>query len=99
MVPVYWNRQRHGHENALSIYLPRSKTTWVFVNLHACIGTFNAWLAHELGHCYTLHRLAADEGELFAERFAQALLFPPAAAARAAAELGKVSGDEALRLL
>ncbi|MGP2481110.1 hypothetical protein ACTUM2_14680, partial [Listeria monocytogenes] len=49
--------------------------------------------------CYPLHRLAADEGELFAERFAQALLFPPAAAARAAAELGKVSGDEALRLL
>lgn len=99
MVPVYWNRQRHGHENALSIYLPRSKTTWVFVNLHAPIGSFNAWLAHELAHCYTLHRLAADEGELFAERFAQVLLFPPAAAARAAAELGKVSGDEALRVL
>ncbi|WP_413458335.1 helix-turn-helix domain-containing protein [Herbaspirillum huttiense] len=99
MVPVYWNRQRHGHENALSIYLPRSKTTWVFVNLHASIGSFNAWLAHELGHCYTLHRLSAEEGELFAERFAQALLFPPAAAARAAAELATVSGDEALRLL
>lgn len=99
LVPVYWNRQRHGHENALSIFLPRSKTTWVFVNLHASIDAFNTWLAHELAHCYTLHRLSAEEGELFAEQFARTLLFPPDAAARAAAELSGASAEQSLRLV
>lgn len=44
---------------------------------------FNYWLAHELGHCYTLHVLQGQAGEDFAERFAQELLFPLEAAAEA----------------
>lgn len=97
LVPVYWNQQRQGHENALSIYLPRSKSAWVFVNLYSRIDEFNAWLAHELAHCYTLHALPSEEGELFAERFAQSLLFPLSAAARAAAEMSGTPVDQALR--
>jgi transcriptional regulator with XRE-family HTH domain/Zn-dependent peptidase ImmA (M78 family) len=83
LVPVPWGKERDGHENALSVYLPESKTSWVVFNLNAKNDDFNYWLAHELGHCYTLHALQGDDGEEFAERFAQELLFPLEAAAEA----------------
>jgi len=83
LVPVPWGKERDGHENALSVYLPESKTSWVVFNLNAKNDDFNYWLAHELGHCYTLHTLQGDEGEEFAERFAQELLFPLEAASEA----------------
>ncbi|TYQ01585.1 UNVERIFIED_ORG: transcriptional regulator with XRE-family HTH domain [Zoogloea ramigera] len=83
LVPVFWGKERDGHENALSVYLPDSKTSWVVFNLNAKNDDFNYWLAHELGHCYTLHTLQGDDGEEFAERFAQELLFPIEAAAEA----------------
>jgi transcriptional regulator with XRE-family HTH domain/Zn-dependent peptidase ImmA (M78 family) len=85
LVPVPWGKERDGHENALSIYLPESKTSWIVFNLNAKNDDFNYWLAHELGHCYTLHTLQGDDGELFAERFAQELLFPLEVAAEALA--------------
>lgn len=80
LVPVFWGKERSGHENALSVLLPDSNTNWVVFSLNAKNDDFNYWLAHELGHCYTLHALRDDDGELFAERFAQELLFPLAAA-------------------
>lgn len=76
LVPVLWGGEKDGHENALSVYLPESKVSWVVFNLNAKSDDFNYWLAHELGHCYTLHALRDSEGEKFAERFAQDLLFP-----------------------
>jgi len=80
LAPVLWGEERVGHENALSVYLPDSKTSWVVLSLNARIDDFNYWLAHELGHCYTLHELHGEDGESFAERFAQELLFPHSAA-------------------
>lgn len=76
LVPVLWSGEKIGHENALSIYLPESKSSWVVLSLNAHNDDFNYWLAHELGHCYSLHSLRDEEGEAFAERFAQELLFP-----------------------
>jgi len=74
LVPVFWgDKKQHG--NALHIYLPDSKTTWVFLNLDSNIIDFNFWMAHELGHALS-PSLGREEGEDFAEAFAQALLFP-----------------------
>ncbi|OWJ55943.1 helix-turn-helix domain-containing protein [Paraburkholderia caledonica] len=76
LIPVLWGEDRVGHENALSVYLPETKSSWVVFSLNARSDDFNYWLAHELAHCYTLHALQGDDGERFAERFAQELLFP-----------------------
>lgn len=91
LVPVLWGASKDGHENALSVYLPDSKTSWVVFSLNAYDDDFNYWLAHELGHCYTLHALQGDEGEQFAERFAQELLFPYEVAVDA---LAAIKSDE-----
>lgn len=87
LVPVLWSGDKAGHENALSVYLPESKMSWVVFSLNARNDDFNYWLAHELGHCYTLHALQGDDGEKFAERFAQELLFPLEAAFDALADI------------
>jgi transcriptional regulator with XRE-family HTH domain/Zn-dependent peptidase ImmA (M78 family) len=87
LVPVRWDGDRTGHENALSVYLPDSKSSWVVFSLNARNDDFNYWLAHELGHCYSLPMLVGDEGEDFAELFAQELLFPTDAANTAVEEI------------
>ena len=87
LVPVRWAGDRTGHENALSVYLPDSKSSWVVFSLNARNDDFNYWLAHELAHCYTLHVLSGDTGEDFAEIFAQELLFPTDAATAAIDEI------------
>jgi transcriptional regulator with XRE-family HTH domain len=76
LVPVFWGGDCEGHENALSIYLADSASSWVVFNLGCREDDFKYWLAHELGHCLTLHALQGDAGEAFAEKFAQYLLFP-----------------------
>jgi transcriptional regulator with XRE-family HTH domain len=76
LVPVMWDGEKAGHENALSVYLPASRTSFVVFNLISRIDDFNYWLAHELAHCYSLHTLQDDEGEVFCEQFARELLFP-----------------------
>ncbi len=91
LVPVLWGTEKIGHENALSVYLPGSKISWVIFSLNARDDDFNYWLAHELGHCYTLHNLQGDKGENFAERFAQELLFPYEVAVDA---LGDIKADK-----
>jgi len=82
IIPVLWgDKEQHG--NALNIHLPDSKTTWVYLNLDSKLVDFKFWMAHELGH--SLAPMLGDgneEGELFAEAFAQALLFPEADAQR-----------------
>lgn len=86
LVPVLWDKTKDGHENALSVLLPDSRTSWVLFSLNAKDDDFNYWLAHELGHCYSLHILRDNEGEAFAEAFAQELLFPSDVAERALVE-------------
>lgn len=80
LVPVLWTGDLSGHENALSVLLPDTRTSFVIFSLNAKNDDFNYWLAHELGHCYSLHALRDADGEIFAERFAQELLFPLPAA-------------------
>jgi transcriptional regulator with XRE-family HTH domain len=80
IVPVLWGASQH-HGNALNIHLPDSGVTWVFVNLDSNGIDFKFWMAHELGHALA-PTLSGEEGENFADAFAQALLFPDANAAR-----------------
>jgi transcriptional regulator with XRE-family HTH domain len=75
IVPVLWGH-RKGHENAIHIYLPKTATTWVYLNLDTRMADLKFWLAHELGHTYTFTTLPGDAGEDFADGFAGALLFP-----------------------
>ncbi len=78
IVPVLWGH-RSGHENAIHIFLPKTSTTWVYLNLDTRLADLKFWLAHELGHTYTFSTLQGDEGEDFADGFAGALLFPQSA--------------------
>jgi transcriptional regulator with XRE-family HTH domain len=90
IVPVLWGERQH-HGNALNIYLPDSQTTWVFLNLDSNAVDFKFWMAHELGHSLA-PELVNDDGEDFADSFAQALLFPEPHAARLREDLQPVSG-------
>lgn len=76
MVPVLWGVDKEEHENALTVYLPESKTSWVVLNLGCKQDDYKYWLAHEYGHCLTLHGLSEADGEVFAETFAQHMVFP-----------------------
>ncbi len=76
LIPVLWGDKKR-HENALHIFLPDSKTTWVYLNLDVNIHDFKFWMAHELGHSLTPN-LTGEEAEDFADAFAGALLFPQA---------------------
>ncbi len=81
LIPVFHGRREH-HENALHIFLPTSKTTWIFFNLDSNLHDFKFWMAHELGHVLS-QSLTGDSAEDFADIFAQALLFPEMQAKRA----------------
>ena len=82
LVPVMWG-QKTRHENALHIYLPDSKTTWIYLNLDSHFHDFKFWMAHELGHVLAVDLLTTEtmeQAEDFSDAFAGALLFPEAAA-------------------
>jgi len=81
LIPVFHGKCEH-HENALHIFLPTSKTTWIFLNLDSNLHDFKFWMAHELGHVLS-PSLTGDSAEDFADIFAQALLFPEIQARRA----------------
>jgi len=74
LIPVFHGQKDH-HENALHIYLPNSRTTWIYLNLDSNIHDFKFWMAHELGHVLS-PSLAGESAEDFADAFSQALLFP-----------------------
>jgi transcriptional regulator with XRE-family HTH domain len=74
LIPVLWGK-KNRHENAIHLFLPESRTTWVYLNLDVNIHDFKFWMAHELGHTL-VPDLRGDEGEDFADAFAAALLFP-----------------------
>lgn len=88
IIPALWGgKQNHG--NALNIHLPDSQTTWVFVNLDSNALDFKFWMAHELGHSLAPD-LGGEPGEDFADRFAQALLFPQPQVEKLREELQKL---------
>jgi transcriptional regulator with XRE-family HTH domain len=95
LVPVLWGLNKENHENALSVYLPESKTSFVVFNLGCKSDDFKYWLAHEYGHCLSLHKLQDSDGEKYAERFAQCLVFPAAAAAECLQAVRRASGQTA----
>jgi transcriptional regulator with XRE-family HTH domain len=72
IIPVFWG-DRDQHENALHIYLLKTMTTWIYLNLDSRIHDFKFWMAHELGHVKS-PALKGDDAEDFAEDFAGALL-------------------------
>jgi len=74
IIPVLWKENRR-HVNALRVYLPESMSTWIYLNLNTKLYDFKFWMAHELGHVLApdLHN---EEGEVFSDSFAGALLFP-----------------------
>jgi transcriptional regulator with XRE-family HTH domain len=74
IIPVFWG-EKSKHENALHIFLPKSKITYIFLNLDTKVFDFKFWIAHELGHILAPN-LKEEESEDFADNFAGALLFP-----------------------
>ncbi len=78
IIPVFWGT-RDQHENALHIYLPKTMTTWIYLNLDSRIHDFKFWMAHELGHVKSPD-LKGDDAEDFADGFAGALLINKEAA-------------------
>ncbi len=74
IIPILAGNKKN-HENALHIYLPKSATNWVYVNLDTNELDFKFWLVHELGHILT-PQLHDDYAEEFADNFAGAFLFP-----------------------
>jgi len=72
IIPVFWGN-KSNHENALYIYLPRSRTTWIYLNLDSKMHDFKFWMAHELGHVKA-PCLENEVAEDFADLFAGALL-------------------------
>ena len=88
LIPVFHGQREH-HENALHIFLPTSKTTWIFLNLDSNLHDFKFWMAHELGHVLS-PSLTGDSAEDFADIFAQALLFPEMQAKRAYMSLNRL---------
>jgi hypothetical protein len=44
LIPVFHGRREH-HENAFHIFLPASKTTWIFLNLDSNLHDFKFWIA------------------------------------------------------
>lgn len=93
LIPVLWGNKKR-HKNATHIYLPDSRTTWVYLNLDVNVHDFKFWMAHELGHCL-IPQLRGDEAEDFADAFAGALLFPHELASGAHKKLVRLSGDQA----
>jgi transcriptional regulator with XRE-family HTH domain len=74
LIPVLWG-EKEKEDNALSVFLPKSQTTWVYLNIDAKVHDFKFWMSHELAHILiTLDN--SKESEAFMDSFAQALLLP-----------------------
>lgn len=88
LIPALWGR-KENHGNALHIHLPKSGTTWIYLNLDSNFHDFNFWMAHELGHVLS-QKFEGDEAEDFSDAFAQALLFPEKCAERTYEEVRSI---------
>ena len=99
LVPVLWGLDKENHENALSVYLPDTESSFVVFNIGCKSEDYLYWLSHEFGHCLSLHSLQGKEGEDYAELFAQQFLFTSAAAAICSEEIGTRKGEAAFRII
>lgn len=97
LIPVLWGKKGH-HENATHIYLPDSRTTWIYLNLDVQAHDFLFWMAHELGHCFSPD-LQGENAEDFADAFAGALLFPRDLASRAYSQIAQKQPGRQINLL
>ena len=93
LIPVAWGKTGY-YADGLHIYLPDSKTRWVYVNLDSYLWDFAFWMAHELGHCLAPDLVKPKDDE-FANAFAQALLFPECMAKVAFHELTALTSPQA----
>ena len=74
LVPAMWGKKGH-YADGLRIFLPQSKTTWIYMNMDSPAWDFAFWMAHELGHCLSVN-IEKEKDEDFSEMFAEALLYP-----------------------
>lgn len=87
IIPVLWG-SKETHGNALRIFLPGSKTTWIYLNLDSRKHDFLFWMVHELGHVISPSLNGnTEESENFADQFAQTFLFPKKLAQKAHGEI------------
>lgn len=76
LIPVLLGK-KEKHENAVQIFLPESKTNWVFLNIDTNIIDFKFWMTHEFAHLLTPNLTIEDseKAEDFADAIAGAVLF------------------------
>lgn len=76
LVPVLWGEKDRKY-NALSIYLPTSRTNWVFLNLDVKPMDFKFWILHEMIHAMVRGAFPKNsEEEQFCDALAGAILVP-----------------------
>lgn len=94
LIPVMWGDKKH-YANGLNIFIPETKTTYVYLNIDSTVLDLNFWMAHELGHALA-STLDASSKEVFAEAFAEALLFPRADAEKARRRIRSASTKQSM---
>ena len=94
LIPVMWGKKQH-YANGLNIVIPGTQMTFVYLNIDSNVLDLNFWMAHELGHVLA-STLDASSKEVFAEAFAEALLFPRADAEKARKKLRSATTEQAL---
>ena len=97
VVPTLWGK-KSKHENALHIYLPKSKTTWIYLNLDVELHDFKFWMAHELAHVMAIDLLESgksEEAEEFSDALAGVLLYPESCAKTAYQRYKKLRSEAA----
>ena len=76
LVPVLWGEKDRKY-NALSVYLPTSRTNWVFLNLDVKPMDFKFWILHEMIHAMVRGAFPSNnEEEQFCDALAGAVLVP-----------------------
>jgi len=76
LVPVLWGEKDRKY-NALSVYLPTSRTNWVFLNLDVKPMDFKFWILHEMIHSMVRGAFPNNsEEERFCDALAGAILVP-----------------------
>lgn len=76
LVPVLWGEKDRKY-NALSVYLPTSRTNWVFLNLDVKPMDFKFWILHEMIHAMVRDAFPEkSEEEQFCDTLAGAILVP-----------------------
>lgn len=93
LIPVMWGGKKH-YANGLNILIPETKTTYVYLNIDSNVLDLNFWMAHELGHTLA-SGLDPSSKEIFADAFAEALLFPREEAEKSRNKIRALSTEQA----